>query len=1841
MRLRNTLLTLAALAATAPLLRAEGTKQLSPNVGDTTVLLVNNGAYGSFAAVGGPEDSRLQFRLGDPAAEQVFLGWSHGFRTTDSLDRAAAIAPYYYRVLDPGGNVVVAWTRIDAATANLNSRAHVQAGPEPVAGGAGYTPFTYTPAGGAVAGNYTIELSRLDDGTNGGTFFVPRFDVTVATRGGSPAELPGRVFSLNWGLGSPPTVNSGASPYGAFDRPFNGNFYVYSPRGFVSRVDFDGAGFQPLYFNISFNSTGPVSHLEPSANLRSLEDELRTNAEFEIFLQEPSAALYPSGTLGTMLVDADYPRLYGCAGGGEYYVEVAVTAPGIVEVLIDRDGGDGTFTYGTADRLLSYEVTPRAGEGAPYVRQIPWDGLDGLGAAAADVTDLDARVTFSQIPYHLPVYDAEYMLNGFDVTMVRPAPPAGYTFTYQWDDSNITENPAVGEKVELEGCATGCHTWSNFNYGNANTVNTYWFARREATVQVFNRTDPACGCGGAATLTLGGSVFDDRDGSKSLNAGDVGLSGVDVYLYDDANANGLLDGGEALLSTVQSAGDGSYGFSVGTSGTTATADGRTGLSTDDGTELTGSLFTQFEWLGGYTSPSTGNAFAATAGLRFTGLAVPAYATITNAYLEVTGKTLEINSTATGAATVELAAEVASAAPTFSAAARPSTREKTVTRATWTIPSAFVDGTVYQSPDLTTVIQELVNSGVYATGDPIALLGYGTGGSHSFHSAEDGVAGEAPRLVVEYTDYDLPRHYVIRVDSRDFPAGKTFVADTLEAVAFFEPQEYNCFTRFAVGSDRDGDGVADVVDSDNDNDGIPDADEDGGTGFSPTGDADGDGILNYEDDADATPGFITWRDRDGNGVHDAYDADGDGVPDAYDADSDNDGVTDLAEAGGVDTDGDGRVDDPADADGDGLADVYDNNDTDGPLGSGADVTTPGTSALVDRDADGTADGPDADGDGVRDPYDLDSDNDGLTDRAELAAVDADGDGRIDGFADADGDGLADAIDPAHDGPDATAGNDPGAGTPLLVTGADAGDGTPVTPCTGCDADGDGVPDYRDVDSDGDGIPDAVEAGAADVDGDARVDATADADGDGLADVYDSTHDGPDATAGNTPTAGSALPTRDADGDGLADRLDRDSDDDGIPDLLEAVGVDATGDGRVDVTVDTDGDGLPDAYDAAHDGPNAAITSSPTAGTALQTSGADGDDDGLADGPCAECDTDGDGVADAHDLDSDNDGIPDLVEVYGADVDGDGRVDDPTDADGDGIADVVDADDDRTPAAGDGNGALFASAAVGTFADAGTGQYVDHDGDGFPNWRDRDSDGDGIPDFAEAGNAAALDVDQDGRLDTGAAWDEDGDGLADLYDADVTDGPGAGGTTNGTPLIRTNADGNGDGSAMDEGIVGRDTDGDGHPDYRDLDSDGDSVADVVEQAAGNTAADLDAGTLDGRADAGGTDWAVNNQASPLDTDGDGVPDYRDVDSDNDGIRDLVEAVCSTCPTGSGPGGTDANMNGVDDDFEGLTAANATGGSNVGATPIDQAGSDADAVADYLDADTDEDGAPDWTEGFDADGDGEALGDFLAMAETWRTTSGAAAAYPTTDTDGDGIPDWLDNLAGAGVTHAVRPPFLTPGSAYWRDANGNGLADLVDAAVTGATAAPTPDNGGSAELDWRDEATAAPLPVSVIALRAEAKGCELVLDWRVAGEVALDGYVVEFTTDGERFAALGSVAASGAPAYRLDVTPPAQRGYVRLVSIDADGGREAGELVPVTTACGPAAAAKAYPNPLAAGEVLTAELAAAGTVVVADLAGRELLRFPVAGAGVYELPTGRLAPGVYVVAGAGLPAQRLVIR
>ncbi|AOW21144.1 Ig-like domain-containing protein [Urechidicola croceus] len=223
-----------------------------------------------------------------------------------------------------------------------------------------------------------------------------------------------------------------------------------------------------------------------------------------------------------------------------------------------------------------------------------------------------------------------------------------------------------------------------------------------------------------------------------------------------------------------------------------------------------------------------------------------------------------------------------------------------------------------------------------------------------------------------------------------------------------------------------------------------------------------------------------------------------------------------------------------------------------------------------------------------------------------------------------------------------------------------------------------------------------------------------------------------------------------------------------------------------------------------------------------------------------------------------------------------------------------------------------------------QYLcDLDGDGVGDSVDLDNDDDGIPNVVELG-LPDFDLDATVNNDTGVnAWvDANNNGVHDNYDPQDINGLDYGDLGFSGAL----------GTQIDLSNPILDTDGDGVLDYLDLDSDNDGIFDAIEyddrgdidiDGDGNgdgsdaetdditDAFDGDGilGAADGNDDdADGNDHGTLGMPypTPLDTDGDGIPNFKEIDSDNDGIYDIHESGATNIYTG-----LDANNDGLLDD------------------------------------------------------------------------------------------------------------------------------------------------------------------------------------------------------------------------------------------------------------------------------------------------------------------------------------------
>ena len=574
---------------------------------------------------------------------------------------------------------------------------------------------------------------------------------------------------------------------------------------------------------------------------------------------------------------------------------------------------------------------------------------------------------------------------------------------------------------------------------------------------------------------------------------------------------------------------------------------------------------------------------------------------------------------------------------------------------------------------------------------------------------------------------------------------------------------------------------------------------------------------------------------------------------------------------------------------------------------------------------------------------------------------------------------------------------------------------------CDNDCDGVPNYLDLDSDNDGIPDTVEAQPT------------------------GSYNAPGAVdpATGIPAIGSDLDgitPINTDGTDEPDYLDIDSDNDALNDITE------TGNGALDT--DNDGmtnepvgdNGLSNSIDNGDDyaDPDGTLNDPTVLPNSQDATTAEVD---YREQP----DSDNDGIPDSVDLDDDNDGIPDTEEsvscITTTDLNSPGNPINTNFATGPTSPVTLNGLDNGTfnfSAAVSGTAVwedgvqIQNNAAIGDFL---FGQPRDTDNSSsanvvtytfdFPTPVDNFSfvtgglnnndqvtitafNG-GTPVTITEANFSGLDngVFVTGNTVQGTVFDNSFDPLINIFSTFIP------GTIDQLVITAGKADG-----ANTQVTVGlyafgycvtdltADFDGDGIPNRLDLDSDNDGIPDIIE--AGGTDMNND-GEVDyptpgdpmSMTDANNDGLDDGVAATPLpitNTDALGGPNYLDIDADDDGIPDNIEAQTTAGyipPSGVGTAMTDVNMNGVDDAYE--------AGGVIGINPVntDSGLTNLDALPDYIDDDS----------------DGDGIADIVENGSTEDSILGV-------DSDGDGLDDAFDNtddaaIAGSTVNDGINPP------------------------------------------------------------------------------------------------------------------------------------------------------------------------------------------------------------------------------
>lgn len=620
-------------------------------------------------------------------------------------------------------------------------------------------------------------------------------------------------------------------------------------------------------------------------------------------------------------------------------------------------------------------------------------------------------------------------------------------------------------------------------------------------------------------------------------------------------------------------------------------------------------------------------------------------------------------------------------------------------------------------------------------------------------------------------------------------------------------------------------------------------------------------------------------------------------------------------------------------------------------------------------------------------------------------------------------------------------------------------------------------------------------------------------------------------------------------------DIDDDNDGIPDYVEINDPLALGDHDSDGVpnwndpqypgyIDLNSDGFNDNFDPSADSDNDGIPN-------FRDNNFPGFVDTNGDGVNDKMDKDLDGIPNHLDLDSDNDGIPDTVESFGVDANGDGVIDNYSDTDNDGFSQNVDANNSGVAGSSTGLGA------------------IDTDGDGIPNYLDLDSDNDGIPDTVEA---FGTDSNNDGKVD--GFTDTDFDGFSQNVDGDMNND---GSTDNvGGPLLKSGADLNNDGRA--DSWPNKNMDGDLKTNPYDLDSDNDGITDVKE--AQFTDANWD-GRIDGAINTNGwnTGIAALGSLTLPNTDGTGKANPYDIDSDDDGIPDNVEAM-----TTNGyqlPGTVDTDNDGIIDTYD-----NFVGFGGDGIHPVD---TDGDSIPDYLDSDTDSDGIIDRIEGNDLNLNGS--------ADDNVTLTGI-------DTDGDGLDDRFDaNNASIEGTSA----YMGNGGSTTGDPTPGSITTVQHTYIANATGCPV-------ERDWR--CISYVLSCEITTFSAVLHDQQVNLDWTALCRQAVNHFVVQRSTDGINFGDIAVVP--GRPNVNEEESYAAidnnisgitsDRIYYRLITVSASGRTKTSNIIVVRLDNSKSSNLQVLPNPVQnqLQIIVSTTASATAAIIVADASGRVVMRF-----------------------------------
>lgn len=266
-------------------------------------------------------------------------------------------------------------------------------------------------------------------------------------------------------------------------------------------------------------------------------------------------------------------------------------------------------------------------------------------------------------------------------------------------------------------------------------------------------------CGGnSMSIIIEGSSADAGSSRKVLSADEGSGSGAQLILeYDVNSANGCVAGTHTYQVQSQS---------------------NNAEEATNGYQSTGSELT--------FKPKS-NSYI---GMRFNNIAIPQGATITNAYMMFTAYR---NRSKSGSGFTISAANEANPGD-FSGYTRYLLRDKPKTAAVaWTNIPTWYKNSTYQSPDITAVVQQIVNRGDWVSGNSMMMIASSITGNRGAYTYSGKPSGAA-QLVIEFQGNATPgtaatvrSHLINKIDELT-ASGYTPIVDTLyEAASYYGGQ----------------------------------------------------------------------------------------------------------------------------------------------------------------------------------------------------------------------------------------------------------------------------------------------------------------------------------------------------------------------------------------------------------------------------------------------------------------------------------------------------------------------------------------------------------------------------------------------------------------------------------------------------------------------------------------------------------------------------------------------------------------------------------------------------------------------------------------------------------------------------------------------------------------------------------------------------------------------------------------------------------------------------------------------------------------------------------------------